>query len=278
MPESRRGWAKKNGVLLPYYDDPTGVRRWLTAFPSPPDHPLRSSPTWTQAGLPLLSYAEMGDFARVWSVVPILDQEESSACLPHAFAEAMMIARAVSGAPYIPLSPWFLYSLINGGVDLGSNPGDAVTALMQYGIAPASLVTPGTLGPPGINKAATTAATRFKMRKQVRITTMLEAVNAAWFGWAIPFDINADGLNTSPNGVATYTPGGSNHEVLAGEQFRLDPKLGPLLGGRNSWGTAFGVNGRCWWTTRHIENSMETHAIQSAYDDPQDADMPPPFS
>ena len=257
----------------------SGDTRVLSWLPTPTDHPFHVSalPTWESTGLPTLALKDIPPFKRHWDSVPILDQNGKGACLPHAWTAATMIARAISGAPYVPLSPWFLYSLINHGQDSGSNAGDACQALTETGICAADLVPYGTIGPAGYNEAAKTAAARFKLRPDgaVSIQGFEQAVSAAYYGWCVCFDLCAGGgFDVDSDGVCAFLGGGNNHEVMAGEEFAM---IGgqPRIGGRNSWGTRWGVNGRCLWTPQHLDGSQETYAVRFVIDDPQDNTLPP---
>jgi len=197
-------------------------------------------------------------------------------CLPHAWTTAMMLARAVSGAGFTKLSPWFLYSLINGGRDAGSNAGDAYQALTTTGICPDALVPYATIRPAGYNADAKTAAARFKIQTAYQIQGFEQAVIAAALGYGITFDLHAGmGFDVDSSGICAYCYGlGNNHEVFAGEQYALINGK-PYIGGRNSWGTQWGVQGRCYWQPKHLDNSDETYAVTLVSADPQDPNALP---
>lgn len=232
-------------------------------------------PGWSSTGLPTLKLSEIPEFDRTQSSVPILDQNGKGACLPHAYSEAVMIARAISGAPFIKLSPWFLYSLINRGMDQGANAGDAIEALLTIGIATDESVPYGTIRPAGYSQQAKTIAQRFKLRDAVKIEGFEQAVSAVYFNWAVCFDLQAGpGFDTNQDGICKYLGPGNNHEVLAADKFKLINGK-PYLGGRNSWGTRWGQNGHCYWSPNHLDGSNETYAVRFIQDDPQDNDLPP---
>jgi hypothetical protein len=197
-------------------------------------------------------------------------------CVAHAFASAAMIARSMSGAPYVPLSAWFLYSMINGGHDGGAIGGDAVEVLQKHGICPFNLVPYGTIKPAGYSDEARKAATRFMLLNYVQIKTFEEAVNAAYYGWGIGFDVRVAGqFETDKHGAPPFSRGQNNHEVFAGEEYVILPDGRRAIGGRNSWSEKWGVDGRCYWTEDHINYSDTCFAIQYMIEDPEDAEMPP---
>lgn len=258
---------------------PTGYR------PTPSDHPAYRARSFTEvhesAGGTIKPLATIAPFRRVWSQVPILPQGNSNSCLPHSWSMAVDISLAESNLYRGPSSAWFLYSLINNGTDEGSSPGDAITALMTHGICPDTMVPRGTLGPPGYSAEAMAAASDCRLVDHALITTWEEAVNAAYFGWALCFDIDAgDGnqqIETDPRGVCSFFPGQTDHEIMAGEQYNILSDGTPVLGGRNPWGPDWGVKGRCWFTDQHRSGANEVRAIRAVAVSLTTPSMPPPL-
>lgn len=255
-----------------YVLDPNGVKRYLGKNETPSDHLMMALPTFASRGFPLIKLKDLPLFDRVYKQIPIMDQGSIGSCLPHAWATACMLARATSGAPFVPLSPNFLYSLINRGIDQGSNSGDAITALATIGIAPQTS-TPDDIFKPTIE--AKVQANRFKLRDVVKLENFEEAANAAYYGWGICLGIRiSSAFSVDSRSICTYIPGNNNHEVFCGEQLTIiDGKY--YLGGRNSWGTKWGLNGRCFWSQAHVDNSQDIHAVRYMYDDPNDNELPP---
>lgn len=196
-------------------------------------------------------------------------------CLPHAFATACMVSKAVAGDPYVDLDPFFLYTLINGGRDQGSNAGDAVQALTSVGICPRGIVPYGTVRPKGYSTKAMEAASACKLRDAVEIKGYEQFLTAILLGWGVTFDVQAGGrFNTDSDGVCGYLGGWTNHEVFAGEEIKK--VKGVLLpGGRNSWDVRWGVQGRCLWTPRHCDSSNTSFALRFVYGDPNDHSVIP---
>lgn len=281
MAERTEGWDKPSPDSpeeLPYVITPDGEKRFLAALPTPSDHIMRALPTYEGAGFDMIprSAWPTHQFSRRWTVVPILDQNGRGACLPHSWARRCMLARVRSGAPFVKFSPWFLYTLINGGVDAGSNAGDALQALKTTGICHWESVPYLTIRPRGYSQAAMSEAAQNKLGDAVRITSFEEAVSAAYFGWDICFDVYAGSFfNTDSRGIVPRRRGPNNHEVGAGEEFKLLPDGTPLIGGDNSWGTQWGMNGFCYYLEDTINDSQETYAVRWMAQDPTDSEMPP---
>jgi hypothetical protein len=202
---------------IPYFVDPQGETRLLAAFPTPRDHMMFSLPTWEQAGFPTIPRSDWRAFDERQKSIPILDQDGKGACLPHGFATACMSAVLKSGAKFVELCPWFLYTLINRGMDAGSNAGDAIQALTTTGIAPKGIVPYGTIRPKGYNSTAMAAASRFKLLDAVQIKGFDQAVSAILLGFDVTLDVCAGpGFDTNSEGVCRYLMGPNNHEVFMG--------------------------------------------------------------
>jgi len=274
---------------LPFVDqkmpDGTIERRFLARLPTPRDHPMMALPGIEAdpalVPLPKSQWPSLA-FNRVHEEVPILDQDGKGACEAFDWTSSFMLLRARAGAPYVALSPWFLYSLINGGFDGGSNAGDALQALLTTGICADALVPGQPIRPAGISAAARAGAARFKLKEAIQLTagngddTIGQVLVAAAMGWNISCDVQAGGAyNTSSDGTTAFLGGRTNHAQTIGEGIRFDSQGNPQFRHRNSWGTSWGQGGFGWLTTRHILASQELYAIRSTIEDPQDPDMPP---
>lgn len=298
------------GQDVPCVTTPDGQRRLLLALTTPKDHPVGAMVTkFEDSDLPTMTIVQIEssiqdlaqqaaanaariegrsvtkamadavpEIDRVLSEVPIIDQSQEGACLPHAFASAMMLAKAEAGDAFLDLDPWFLYSLINGGVDQGSAAGDAVQALMQVGICPRGIVPYGTIAPAGYSNAAVIAAQKCKLRTAIEIKGYEQALTAILYGWSVAFDVRAGNLFVpDSNGVCRFLPGPTNHEVLACEQIKGFNGV-YCIGGRNSWGTSWGLNGRTYWQPRHLDRSDTAYAIKLVSGDPTADPLPSPLA
>jgi len=274
---------------LPYVDQDTGSgveRRYLAKLPTPKGHAMMALPTFGEflagAGNPLIPRAEWGrhEFEAPAKAVPMLDQNGHGACVGYAHGGAAMVLRARSGAPFVHLASDFLYTLINGGVDMGANGGDAIQALTATGICSQSLVSGRPVRPRGVSQACVTDAARFRLRKSYRAASVEEAVTAAVMGYQLTFAVQAGGrYNTDADGTIAYLGRFLNHEQQCGEGLRVVGGKAQILG-RNSWGQAFGQNGFGWFTENHLAASLASDAIWvmvEMCDDPQDPEMPKPL-
>lgn len=281
MAEPTVGQVRTETGELVDYINAGGEKRLLTWRPTPKGHPTFGAlPTWEQhaadEGLPPIRFADLKPWRSVRTDVPILDQNGRGACVTHSAAANVMLARAAAGYTFVDLCPWWLYCQVNRGVDAGSNLGDAVQVLTAKGIPPRGIVPERSVR---IDRAtdvkAVEQAGRFKVAKVARITGGFEqACVAAFLGYGVSFDLCAGlGFDVNSDGVCRVCLGFNNHEVLAGEEFAL---IGgkPYIGGRNSWGTQWGVQGRCYWQPAHLDRSQETIAIRFVDPDPQDPDAP----
>ena len=99
-----------NTLNLPYVDqkmpDGTIERRYLASLRTPDDHKMMALPGLEAAtGIVPLTRDQITAhlFERRSTEVPILDQNGQGACVAYAHAAAVMLLRASSGAPYVPL-------------------------------------------------------------------------------------------------------------------------------------------------------------------------------
>lgn len=258
-------------------------RRYLTALPTPAGHKMMLAPGWEGAtGLNVIPRAKWAalQFERVHKEIPILDQNGHGACVGYAATGIAELLRARAGMTYVPLSADFLYTLINGGRDMGANGGDAIQAMIETGIAPASLVPGRPIRPAGYSTEARSAATAFRLRKDgsIPLQSFDEVVTAVAMGWQILFDVQAGSrYTTTSDGTVTYLGRFTNHEQQAGEGLRLVNGQMQVLG-RNSWNTVWGQSGFGWYTEQHFAASNSTFAVKYMASDPADPGNLPVFA
>lgn len=92
----------------------------------------------------------------------IWDQDGIGACVAEASVMALTYARAISNATFHKLSPWFLYSLINGGQDRGAIVSDGLETLKDQGVCLDTEVEYATYQKNRIKQGAYETAKRFK--------------------------------------------------------------------------------------------------------------------
>lgn len=251
---------------------PTGYAR------SRPGHPRYSAPSWAAAGKTLIPIGQIPPFRRVWAQVQTKDQGQSSACVPTTWAMVTEISLHRMGFNPPPLSPDFLYSLVNGGSDSGSSPGDVIDILAGTGVCPASFVPRGTLAPAGYSAEAMTAAFNYRLAGTVRPMTFEELVNALWDGWVGGLDVCTDdgrGFGLDSRGVAAFSSGPTDHEIFVGEAYNILDDGTRVVRCRNPWGPEWGVNGSGWITEQHVEAAGEVHVAISALAPLTSTDNPP---
>ncbi len=207
--------------------------------------------------------------------IPILDQGNRGSCVGHGCTTMVMKARDSAGMSFNLLSPIFLYDQINGGVDQGSDPADAVNTLLSTGICLESTVPHSS----GLNKnklpaQAYSEAKRFILPEDsvYQLNTFDQLVTAFLLGFKAGFTINVGNtfvLDT--NGIVTFTSGQANHWVAVGEVLKKISDTWALQFD-NSWTTSWGLNGRAFITAQHVNNqpNLEMYAFKDVSDDPND--------
>lgn len=233
---------------------------------------------------PLIPFATMGEWDRLQSNIPILDQKQVGSCVGHCKATWMMKARDLEGQEYLPLSPDGLYAYINGGVDQGADPGDAVAALSTTGIPLLSDVPDEFIKLSQISDQAKQNALRFRVSMDgvyqctgASGSIFAEMCTADYLGFAVSLTVNVGGAFT-PNseGVVNVTRGFANHSVSGGEAMKFLKNGSPAYRFRNSWNTSWGINGFAWVTAAHIDPQpgVEIYVCKWTLSDPQDPNFP----
>jgi len=69
----------------------------------------------------------------------IFDQDGVGSCATESTTQAMQVARAAQGLPFIQLQPWSIYSTTSGGRDQGSAIDDNLEYAREIGILPESV-------------------------------------------------------------------------------------------------------------------------------------------
>ena len=260
---------------LPYVDQigPGGrtERRYLALLHAPQETAaMRAAPTWASTGLkpvPRDGWPRLA-FERVYTQIPILNQMQNGACVAFTGTTAALLAYARSGAPYHALSPWFLYTLINDGVDHGSYADRCIQALTDYGICEDSYVPAGTIAPFGYSAAARANAEHYRLCSAIRLTihagdqTLSEVLTSLALGYTVFMDVQAGpGFDTGPDGTLAYLGSFTNHEIAAGEGIRFDSRGEPQIQIRNSWDDYWGEGGFAWATAAHLLASRQLWAL-----------------
>lgn len=203
----------------------------------------------------------------------ISDQLSTSACNGHAAANALSRARWLRGIKDgLVLSGSFVYSLINGGRDSGSNLEDGLMAIEKYGAPPASLVGPTMIFPRMQPKAAREEALKHRGLECYRAKTRrgwrtglaagFMGIAAVMAGRNFMSSSNLVSLNTGTscavrlnrvdNGTANHAVCIADMRVVAGTEWYLID---------NSWNLHWGSLGRAWVTWDWFEQGWSNHVF-----------------
>lgn len=200
-------------------------------------------------------------------------------CNGHAAALGAEVIRWNSGAPHVPLSAWYVYSILCGGIDRGSAILDALQLLEDKGDAPETEVQYGLINPNRLTAAAHAAAAHYKMEIGNRISTPAEIGSAIQRRQVINLAVCVGGgfNNLNSDGVPGLGRGFCNHAVFVGMGMKRD-KNGKWLGKMaNSWTTQWGLNGFCWLPIDYVPTAMafEAYTLRAPFDDSADNTNPP---
>jgi C1A family cysteine protease len=208
--------------------------------------------------------------------VKIKDQNGKGACNGHAAASSLEIARYVSGAAYVSLSPWLVYADLCNGWDVGSNIAEALVYLENKGTCTESFVPYGVINPSKISATARTDAQRFKIEIGYRLNTFRDLCIAAQlrmpFNFSVPVNANFNVLDK--DGVPGNRAGSHNHAVTGGMGMKRMPSGKWAILMQNSWGTRWGWNGYCWIIDRNVAGtSWDAYCVSATVADPNN--LPP---
>lgn len=207
--------------------------------------------------------------------VPILDQGQHGSCVWHAIASAFWKMWLKGGATPHDFSPTFGYALGNGNRDAGMSISGGADILKHYGNCLASEFPEGHIWKRDIPSAAYQTALRFRARKTFRVTSFDEIGSAIQLGFMPVFDVYVgNGFNNlDADGVPPAWPGVSgNHAQTADGLKYLNGRW--RLDAINSWGTAFGMNGRLRYGEAHLDHEIDAFVIQAVEEDPQETNVP----
>jgi hypothetical protein len=200
-------------------------------------------------------------------------------CNGHAAATSLELARNVAGKPHVALSAWYVYAILCGGWDRGSNILDALALLSAQGTCPETDMTYGEINPKRITAAAKTSAARFKLEAGTSLKTWPEIMTAVQLLRPLNLSIQVGNAfnNLDSEGVPGASRGPGNHAVCVGFGAKKSAKHGWLIKMWNSWGTVWGLNGFCWLGQAHTDgvSYFEAYDVMTAADDPTDPTNPP---
>lgn len=262
---------------LPAILDHEGNERPLGFIPAPPERVQAISPY--SATTELIPESEWVEFDFWPSEIAIKDQDGKGACNGHAAATGAEMIRYVAGMPYIPLSAWYVYSILCNGIDRGSQILDALELLESKGVAPESDVQYGIINPRKLTAAAHTDAARFKVEIGSRMTTAAEIVSAVLRREPINLAVcvGAGFNNLSSEGIVPLGRGFCNHAIAVGFGLKKSKSGVWLVKMINSWTTSWGQGGFGWLEVERVvrASAFEAYHLRAIADDTADNTGPP---
>lgn len=260
---------------LPYIDF-GGERRYLA----------RLAPRADFGGLPCVQAAN-GLIPRAeWFETPdsnygarILNQGQHGSCTGHGSTTATEIQWLRQGGQPVRFSACYLYGLINGGRDAGAVVSDAMDALMQYGVCTEAEVPPGMIYKRQFPASAMQVAAKYKVKVAYHCDSFDAIVSEILRGRTVSHGITVgtDYANVDANGVAPLVrfPAGGHCQCSYAVR-KINGEW--MLATQNSWGTTFGIDGKCYLRERHFDRPGQVDAFSVEVVDPtQDNDFPPPM-
>lgn len=257
---------------LPVIVDGLGVRRPLGRTPLPPGFKL--AVRGAARVIPESQWQEFDVRQVPGYPLKVKDQNGFGACVGHAAASSLELARWYGGLDHVDLSPWYVYAILCQGWDRGASIGEALGVVREKGAPAFSAVPYGTINPRKLSDASHADAGRHRVEIGAVIETWDEFVSAVALRQSINFSVHA-GSNfdrLDDEGVAGFSSGPGNHAVSAGFGLKRlrNGEWAPLC--LNSWTVLYGDGGYFHITRKHWEQQSyrEAYVVQAVADDPTD--------
>lgn len=278
---------------LPYVIDNTGIKRQLGTLLGDSPEQITTKFDLYEDSHPVLTWNEIEDIAKSgimdgrkrfseddW----VKDQRSHGSCNGYAGAMAQSKARVLRGSKRVDLSGAYLYSLINGNRDNGSQLYDGMQALMQRGCCPDTM-----LGWDDIyrNRYDTAKCDQEAVKYKAFETYVIgdrdiDQARLIWYsGLASGFvgvcavHVASRFMRVDQYGIAGIDKGPGNHAVHAAGISWRNGKL--VEDGFNSWNLSYGERGRMGMTWDHHTGTFAYHAhylIKTTIDNPDDEQPP----
>jgi hypothetical protein len=269
--------------MTDFITDATGVDRRLGLLM--PTARVSALPAF-EASIPLLNEAAILTIAKTnaargrdrFDESYIKNQQSHGSCNGFAGGAAGTKARVRRGLPRRDLSGAYLYSLINGGQDMGSMLEDGMRKLVEVGCATDATVGWDQIFPHQYDRAKADAeAANNRMGEAYAVGTL----QGLWTALALGFDcvvavhVGSGFMRLGGDAIPGADAGPGNHAVSA-DGIGYSTKTGELMAdGVNSWGLDYGDRGRMQLTERHFRQTFANHVFY-AVRTTVDGDVPGP--
>jgi C1A family cysteine protease len=246
-----------------------GFYRVLGCLPSTPES-IAQFPKWNETrGLTATSLQEI-DMS--WYKPPILNQGMTSSCVGHGTCSGMEMCWLQAGKPLEQFNPYFVYGLVNNGVDKGASISDALTALQTYGVCPLGDLQPGVMFKSQFPQQSFTDAKRFVLQEAYHCSSFQEICQAISNGFVVPLGlyVGSNFGQLDSNGISPLPAGGGGGHCVLGVGLKQSSQYGWLIKIQNSWGANFGMSGYSYLREQSLQYMQpDAFAIQTVSDDPQ---------
>ena len=208
----------------------------------------------------------------------IRSQGRRGSCNGYAGAWALARARVNAGLPFVPLSGEYLYALINGGRDAGSNLDAGMKAIQTKGVARENLVKHESYLFRDMSAEAREDAANHMGFECYSANDPIELASGLAFGFVGVVAVHASGAyrGLDSRGVRGASRGPGNHAVGV-QDVRINPGGELEYDEFGSWGRGNGQDGCAWLTwDRHLEPTSPHHEFYliRAASDARQSDVP----
>jgi len=235
---------------------------FVSAFPPYGSDP--STPVWEDKDI--LRVVSNGNRRDIEKVLPFSkygnNQGRYSSCGGWAAANALTATRRLTGID----DGWvgsgaYIYSLINGDRDSGSQLEDGLVAVGKYGAPSRTTVPYNVIYRGQYPRSVDAEAAKTKGLQAYRCKTKQAWRSALAAGWMGIAAVHADNrvINYRGTGIMPLANGPGNHAVLISDM-RLNKGTEVYLLD-NSWGIGWGNQGRSWLVWDHFAQTFNNHAF-----------------
>jgi hypothetical protein len=241
--------------------------------------PRRMAAVPTLADSDLIPEADWVEYDEWPEHIKIKDQDGRGACNGFAAALGVETLAWSAGMEYVPLSGWYVYSILCNGVDRGSMILDALGLVTERGVAPESEVPYGLINPRRLTESAHQKAAGYKVELGERLTTYQQIGTAVQRRQSINLAVCVgDGFNDlDGDGRPRLGRGYCNHAVHVGYGMRRAKDGSWVVKMANSWSEAWGLSGFCWLPLKQVPvaAAFEAYTLRAGVDSLADRNNPP---